>query len=63
MLDKLKESYARKEEIHCKKFNQHNPSEEAYQDSVLELKLIYKEIEKAAKKEGKTVPVILWPKR
>ena len=60
--EKAKKSYESYEGMHSKKFNGHI-GEGAYQDSVLILKNLKRDMEIAGEKEGISVPVTLWPKK
>jgi hypothetical protein len=60
--EKAKKSYESYNDIHCKKFNG-VISEGSYQDSILLLKNLQRDMELAGEKEGIPVPVTLWPKK
>ena len=49
------------EKAHCARFNQ--MGEGAYQDSILVLKDLRRQMEEAGIKEGTPISVMLWPKK
>lgn len=60
--EKAKSAYDSYFNTHCTKHN-YIASESAYQDSILILKDLRKRMERSAEEEGKTIPVIIWPKK
>jgi len=60
-LAELTKKYERAEKVHHGRINQ--MGEGAYQDSIMVLKDLYKQMEEAGIKEGTPIPVMLWPKK
>jgi len=60
-LAELTKKYEMAEKAHCSRFNQ--MGEGAYQDSILVLKDLRKQMEEAGIKEGTPISVMLWPKK
>ena len=60
-LAELTKKYEMAEKAHSARFNQ--MGEGAYQDSILVLKELRKQMEEAGIKEGTPISVMLWPKK
>ena len=60
-LAELTKKYEMAEKAHCSRLNM--MGEGAYQDSILVLKDLRKQMEEAGIKEGTPISVMLWPKK
>ena len=60
-LAELTKKYEMAEKAHSARFNQ--MGEGAYQDSILVLKDLRRQMEEAGTKEGTPISVMLWPKK
>jgi hypothetical protein len=60
-LAELTRKYEMAEKAHHLKLNQ--MGEGAYQDSIMVLKDLYRQMKEAGIKEGTPIPVMLWPKK